>query len=408
MKIAHIIRYGILLAFLALFTVFSLRHFVLGGDVAASVDALCPFGGIETLLVFITTGGFVPRILMSSLILSIGVFLTVLFFKRGFCGWICPFGTIQELLGLITKKKKLPAFDRPARYLKYILLIAILLLTTYTGYLVFRDYDPFLTFFHFGKGIFWDFEPDAIITHTIAFAITITVLIASVFISRVWCKYLCPLGAGMAIFSRFGLTSIVRDSKNCNKCKRCDKVCPVGVKVSNVKKIKDTECIDCKICVDECPKKVLKNQFFGYNIPSWLYGLFVVAVLFATIFISIDMGSWQSIPDGDLVTEDGTIDLASIKGWMTLNQLSNGTQIPTTVFYEGLSIPLEVDPETPIKDLSQKYGLSIHAEDIRTFIETLPEEKSITCPWGIEDDDAPGLCGLYVDSDNNNICDFSE
>ena len=62
----NIIRYSILIFFLLLFTIFSLRHFILGGKAAASVDALCPFGGFETLYTFIATGSMVPRILMSS------------------------------------------------------------------------------------------------------------------------------------------------------------------------------------------------------------------------------------------------------------------------------------------------------------------------------------------------------
>ena len=91
-------RYLVIIFFIVLFSLFSLRHFIIGGKFAASVDALCPFGGFETLFTFIATGGFVPRILMSSLILGIGLILTVIILKKGFCGYICPFGAVQELV----------------------------------------------------------------------------------------------------------------------------------------------------------------------------------------------------------------------------------------------------------------------------------------------------------------------
>jgi len=176
-----ILRYSILIFFLVLYSVFSVRHFILGGGVAASVDALCPFGGFETLYTFIATGGFVPRILMSSLVLAVGVLLTAIVLRRGFCGYICPFGTVQELLGKLSRRKMAvpKAIDRNARYIKYGMLAAILIGTALTGTLVFREYDPFITFFHFGKGLLWG-EEEAV--SLVPIGITIAVLSASIII----------------------------------------------------------------------------------------------------------------------------------------------------------------------------------------------------------------------------------
>jgi polyferredoxin len=107
------LRYIILLVFLVGFSIFSIRHFTAGALNAPSVDAMCPFGGFESAVTLVKTGDMVPRVMASSFILAGGVILVSLVFARGFCGWICPFGTVQELLGMIYKNKPgLPAWEK--------------------------------------------------------------------------------------------------------------------------------------------------------------------------------------------------------------------------------------------------------------------------------------------------------
>lgn len=123
---------------------------------APSVEAYCPFGGVENLYHFLTTGGFIRRIEPSAMILLAAVLLLTLLFSRGFCGWICPFGSLQEWLGMLGRRifsrpyNPAGPLERKLRYLKYVLLVLIVALTWHLGTLVFRDYDPFLAFFHLG------------------------------------------------------------------------------------------------------------------------------------------------------------------------------------------------------------------------------------------------------------------
>lgn len=123
------------------------------------MEAYCPFGGLESLYQFVTTGGFIRRIEPSAMILFAALLLVTIVASRGFCGWICPFGSIQEWLGLIGRKLLGKRFnptgrwDRGMRNLKYVILATIIIFTWHTGTLVFRSYDPFLAFFHLGKGI---------------------------------------------------------------------------------------------------------------------------------------------------------------------------------------------------------------------------------------------------------------
>jgi len=463
------IRLSILVVIAILFSIFSVRHFVLGGDIAASVDALCPFGGIESLYTYITSGMFVPRILISSLILSVGVMLTVFLFRRGFCGWICPFGTVQELLGKLSKKKiTLPKnVDRYARYLKYVVLILILVFTAILGELVFRGFDPFLTFFHFGKGVLWDPEPG----HLVPFIITVVVLLLAVFIERFWCRYLCPLGAFMAIFTRLGITKIHRNRRSCNNCKLCDKVCPVDIEVAKIKTLEDEECLNCNKCVDVCPKDSLVIKT-GKKIKSLHYGLAVIAVFIAVIVAAQVSGMWQSVP----VMPAQELDPADIKGYMTLEEVSVLTGISVHHFVSGLGLPVNIDSKTTIKQMHTEAGVGadhfreyvenydpegssitaemsvaeiaatagicighfagdlnlpagtditapisqvkdaagnpLDVEEIRGYIEGFTHDddepaEQVLCPWNrVKCDETRPLCGLYVDKDDDNLCDY--
>jgi len=416
MKKDQLFRYSILGLFLVLFTFFSINHFVLGGGEAASVDALCPFGGLESLYTYFKTGTFVPRIMISSMILFIGVLLTVFIFRRGFCGWICPFGTVQELFGKITKKKyELPEqIDKFARYIKYLVLAFILIGTAITGTLVFRGYDPFMTFFHFGKGLLWDFSASEVSEHATAYVITVLVLLGSIFINRFWCRYLCPLGAVTAIFAKLGFTSIKRNDKKCIDCKICDKVCPVRVKVSSVDKVRSAECIDCTACVSNCPKSALSINLFKERISIKKYAIGLVFILLAVIGITKATGIWQSVPTATLVSSTtGEVDAENIKGWMTLEEVSAEVGIHIPHFLIDFNLK-EEDMVIPIKDIGDKYGIDFHAEDVREYVENFKhasdhdEENEVACPWGLHDDPAPGQCGLYEDKDGNSICDLSE
>ncbi|MDP2750208.1 MAG: 4Fe-4S binding protein [Nanoarchaeota archaeon] len=411
MKKEKTLRYGILLFFLILYIIFSFRHFILGGGIAASIDALCPFGGFETLYTFISTGSMVPGILMSSLILAIGILISVIILKRGFCGYICPFGTVQELIGKITKKKIAIAekTDRYLRYLKYLILIAILIATAYTGTLIFRGYDPFATFFHFGKGLIWDYEQGHLTANLIAAGITIAILAAAIFIDRFWCRYLCPLAATMNIFTKFGSTNIWRNKDKCISCRLCDRTCPMKVAISDKKRVTSAECINCNQCVSVCPKSALEIKIFNKKISPLTYAILILALIFSVILVAKLIGVWQSIPDIKADTA-GNLNPDYIKGWMTLEQISKESKIPLETIIKDLNLPKDLPAETAIKDI-KNYAPGFETEIIRTYLENYQSRQANSgsdCPWGTVNCSYPGDCGLYTDDNSNKICDYSE
>ena len=114
---------------------------------SASLHAICPFGGVESLYKFATTGDFVQKVHEASFVLMIIVLLTAILFGPVFCGWVCPLGTIQEwVAGIgkkIFKKRRYNHFvpvkiDRVLRYLRYLVLAWVIYMTAVSGWNLFR------------------------------------------------------------------------------------------------------------------------------------------------------------------------------------------------------------------------------------------------------------------------------
>lgn len=187
--------------------------------------------GVETIYQYITSGTFVQKIHSSAIILMYAVFFLSILFGPVFRGWICPFGTFQEIIGKIGRKifkKKynhfIPEkFDKVLRYLRYVVLALVLYNTAVTAKLVFQDIDPYYALFNMFTG-------EVAIT---AYIILGIVMIASLFVERPFCKYMCPYGAVLGVSNLFRVFKIKRNQKTCVDCKACDSICPMNINVSN-------------------------------------------------------------------------------------------------------------------------------------------------------------------------------
>jgi polyferredoxin len=221
---------------------------------SASLHALCPFGGVVSIYQFITAGTYVQKIHDSAFVLMGIGFLLAILFGPVFCGWVCPLGTIQELVGklgtkLFTRRRYnhfIPEkIDRWLRYARYLVLAWVLYMTAVTGKLIFADVDPYFAMFNF-----WTSE--VAIGGIIVLVIT---LAASLFVQRPWCKYACPYGAVLGIFNLFRVFSIQRSESLCKLDGACNKTCPMNINVSAVKTVRDHQCITCLECTSEavCP-----------------------------------------------------------------------------------------------------------------------------------------------------------
>jgi spermidine synthase len=150
---------------------------------------------------------------------------------QAFCGMICPFGALQEFINSTALRKRAsPRVERAGRYVKFVLLAVLLSLFLVTDDLVWFSFSPLLHFFKFDMGR-W------------VLALSVTVLVASIFHFRFWCRYLCPAGAFLALFNKIGL---LRRYAPRPVPARCD----LGVTSSH-----DLDCIHCHRCLFEARRR---------------------------------------------------------------------------------------------------------------------------------------------------------
>jgi ferredoxin len=250
----------------------SLRHNLISTEHLASIDAYCPFGGFETLYRWLSSGGlYVQKTHQSNMILALGLIAGVIVAGGGFCGWICPFGALQDGLNWLRKKLHLPELVLPARldriltYGRYLSLAGILYATIASVKLWFADYDPYRTIF----GLGWLFEFN-LAEHWPAYAVALGIIAGSLFINRFWCRYLCPLGGVIGILGNLSLLRIRRDGADCKGCAVCNAPCPVGIDVAQADSAVSADCIGCLACVEACPRSGALNVTLGPALPRLL------------------------------------------------------------------------------------------------------------------------------------------
>lgn len=240
--------------FVGLVLVVAVRHQV--EENQPSVDAVCPFGAVETLITWATTGQFISKTHPSNMVLGVAVLLMTLLVGNAFCGWICPFGAIQDAQAWVRRKLHLPALelprrvDRVLRWGRFVVLGLVLYMSVTTAKLWFAGYDPYVQAF----GLHWLFEANPT-TMWVGWTITGVVLVASFVVERAWCRYLCPLGAVFSVLGRFSIMRIRRAPATCTDCTLCDRPCPVGIEPSKARPFVSTDCIGCMDCVAACPVK---------------------------------------------------------------------------------------------------------------------------------------------------------
>ncbi len=267
---------------------------------SASTHAICPFGGVVSIYQYVVSGTYVKKIHESSFILMWIVFFLALIAGPVFCGWICPFGTFQELLSKIGRKifkKKFNRFipykyDKYFRFTRYIVLTMVIIQTVKFGILKFSDVDPYFALFNL-----WSDE-----VTLLSIIILIGIILLSFFIERPFCKYACPYGAVLGIFNFFRIFSIKRDDQKCINCKACDIACPMNIPVSSSDTIRNHQCISCMKCSSSqsCPVDdtvnldsvyFLKNKF---KIPEKIIGLIIFIVFIAGIGSTMVFNLWKT------------------------------------------------------------------------------------------------------------------
>jgi len=221
--------------------------------------------------------------------------LTAVILGRALCGWVCPFGFIQDLLGYIKKRHIQVSLRTHGGMikLKYGILGAVLFISatlaislaagvgksyeTAIGVFApapFNALSPADTLFAIlpRMALMVVYAPEALIAGILSdplFWVRLTIMIAIIvlaaYVPRSWCRYFCPIGALLAVLNRFSFLGLKRDPLRCTKagCRTCVDACPMMVRILELpwEKFTDSECIYCLKCVDACPTRAIKPKF---------------------------------------------------------------------------------------------------------------------------------------------------
>ncbi len=240
----------------------AVSHVTSGGE---SAEAWCPLGGFEGAWTMVTTGRTVAHVHTSSLVLAATVLVLALAGKGFFCGWLCPFGSLQEMvhaagravtdrvppLRRLRRKLNLRAgtgrwrrIDRALRWGRWLVLAWAIIGAAVTGTMVFRVADPWIALLMVAE-----FEV------SLAFVVLVTALVLALFIERPFCRYACPLGAVQALAGKLSPIAVQRDASACLGCDLCNQACPVAIPVNTRTRVTDASCIGCLECVGACPSQ---------------------------------------------------------------------------------------------------------------------------------------------------------
>lgn len=232
-----------------------------------AASGACPIGAFQAV---VGSSKFSFSYYITGFLILIGVLL-----GRFVCGFLCPFGWLQDLLHKIPGKKLSTKKLKPLRYLKYaVLLFAVVLLPA----LVVNDVgmgDPFFCKYICPQGVLEGAIPLSAVNEGIRAAlgslftqkliILIAVVVLSILFYRPFCKWICPLGAFYALMNKVSLLGIKVDEHKCVSCGKCAKACKMDVDIT--KSPNHTECIRCGKCITACPTDALSFHY-GFGMPS--------------------------------------------------------------------------------------------------------------------------------------------
>lgn len=323
----------------------------------ANPEAYCPMGGLQALATFFVRGSLPCSMSMVQIVMGIVLAAAVVLFSKLFCGYICPLGTVQDLLvklrNVIGRKgieiKNGSIADKVLRVIKYALLFWIFYMTATASELFCKNLDPYYAVATGFKGE---------ITLWMSIVTVALVLVCGFFINMFWCKYLCPLGAISnslkfwvwivvlaAAYYVLGLVGvnvpwwvllaafcvagylleilcgkpklqvlhIMKNDAKCTHCGICNKHCPYGIDIANCKTgaVNAVDCTLCGECTAVCPMVAIHTGVCvkgGRNLGNVLLPAIIAVLLVAFGFwagdkyelptINVTWGIEETLEDG--------------------------------------------------------------------------------------------------------------
>ena len=230
-----------------------------------AASGACPIGSFQSV---VGSSKFSFSYYITGFLILLGVLL-----GRFICGFLCPFGWLQELLHKIPTKKFSTKKLKPLTYLKYVILAVMVVLLPA---IIVSDVgigDPFFCKYLCPQGVLEGAIPLSAVNAGIRAAlgslftwkltVLLTVVVLSVLFFRPFCKWICPLGAFYALLNKVSLFQMKVDKNKCVSCGKCARVCKMDVDVT--KTPNHTECIRCGMCISTCPTDAVQFRY-GFGI----------------------------------------------------------------------------------------------------------------------------------------------
>jgi polyferredoxin len=305
---SQLLRRAVQSAFLALnvwigieFWLF-VRYYETGGQThfvarPPGVEGWLPIASLMNLKVWLLTGRL-PHLHPAGLFLLTSFLAASWLFRKSFCGWLCPVGTLSEYLWRLGKQTfgrnfRLPRWaDIPLRGLKYALLglflyavgsMSVAAILAFLGgpYGIIDDV-KMLNFFRFLSA------GGAVIVGLL--------VIASIFVQNFWCRYLCPYGALMGLAALASPLRIRRNPEVCIDCGKCAKACPSALPVDRLITIRSAECTGCLQCVADCPAAdaLWMSAPRRARVPAWAIAAGVAVLFLGVCGYAQWTGHWRT------------------------------------------------------------------------------------------------------------------
>ena len=293
----YVLQWGVLVALILFLTG------LIPGETAADPEAYCPMGGLQAFATYLAQNSLPCSMSSLQVMMGLALVAAVVLFSKLFCGYLCPLGTVQDIIKRLRVKFRIKsikiangsAIDKILRIIKYALLFLIFYMTVEESELFCKNLDPYYA-------VATGFQGEITLWMSI---ISICVLvIGSLVVDMFWCRYLCPLGAIsnslkfwvwigvlfgvyfaanvigagipwavllgafciigylLEVFNakpKYQILHVLKNESACNNCGLCQKMCPyhIDLRTFHNGKINHVDCTLCGECVAACANKAL-------------------------------------------------------------------------------------------------------------------------------------------------------
>lgn len=271
-------------------------------------EGFLPISALMSIYYFLQTG-IIHDAHPAGFFILLAIILVSLIFGKSFCSWMCPVGTLSEMIAdfgervqkkLFKKVYRLPRWlDYPLRSLKYLLLAFFIYSIFFT--MTIKALEMFLDspYNIMADVKMWYFFAEISKTALIVIAVLFGL---SILVRNFWCRYLCPYGALLGIMSILSPNKIRRNIDSCIDCALCAKACPSRIKVDKVKTVISDECSTCMSCVDVCPVAdtlELQSLVTKERLPKKAVAIGVVIIFMLATGAAMVSGLWHNnVPKG--------------------------------------------------------------------------------------------------------------